>query len=180
MTDIKNQHLPAKLVVDQMRADNLRTWLELEALREGTENQRERYADRLLPEDELLALARTQMFASFVGLPRWATGKAREQMERNFPHASNCAGTAGPDRYDFETAEATELEGNEFAALKRVRAAVSIVQQHPWLTRSAGRVTVETVTHWVTCRHCKAEVCRSSAKVSIEWAGRVLVREYAL
>src|SRR6185295_12666870 len=62
----------AKAVRTELDVKNMIVWLELEALKLGTDNQRERYSAGLLPEDELTALARTELFTGFAGLRRWA------------------------------------------------------------------------------------------------------------
>ncbi len=148
--------------------------LELAALEQGSPTQRERHAAHVLPEDELLTIVRAELFKELNGLPRWALGRARETMAKELRHT----GHEHAPQLTFETGEVTELSAAPWEALKKINLAVSRTNQHPWLARG-GCASIEIATHWVTCI-CEAEVSRSWAKVTIEWAGRVLVREYVL
>lgn len=211
-----------ELLETKMRSDNLRTWLELEALKEGTENQRERYAAGFLPEDELTHLARAILFKGFGEFRRWA-GRDRTAIGLGLKHVpvaaqsgerpevvrdeiirevgmmaaartpemqarydAACGKVAGPcpavGRPDFEieTAEVDVLTAAEWDTLRKLQDMARAAEVHPWLVRSGGTVKVEPATTWATCKVCKSEACRSHAKVSIEWAGRTLVREYVL
>lgn len=144
-------------------------YLEDAAAALGTRDQRERYAAGVLPEEELLALARAELFRRFAGLKRWA-GRYRVTMGMMLKHADGCA----ESDLQFETTEVSELDGSEWATLTAIRELAAVA--HPW----APEVAVVTMTHWVTCAGCKAESSRSVAKVSMTWAGRILVREYVL
>lgn len=168
-------------VVKLLQAQNAIRWQEMEALAEGTDNQRERYRDGLLPEDELLTIARAILFKGFGGLDikRWATGHDRAKMLADLKHKPEDH-TLYPDDLEFEVAETAELDAKEYDRLKQLRGAAEAAQVHPWLVRFETKVRVETSTHWVTCKVCGAELCRTSVKVTIPWAGRQLVREYAL
>lgn len=156
---------------------NLHTWLELEALKLGTDNQRERYAAQLLPEDELTALARTELFKVFGDTHRWKAITKTEVKHSNTGHG--CGGADGR-HVTFETCDVGELAHDEWENLKLITQMVNLAQRHTWLVRSGGKVTIACQSHWASCATCESEVCRSSAKVSIEWAGRILTREYAL
>jgi len=172
----------AKAVRTELDVKNMIVWLELEALKLGTDNQRERYSAGLLPEDELTALARTELFTGFAGLRRWAK-RDHTALGEKLKHRISHAGAAclnNPDHPDLETTDAEELEADEWNTLKHIQAMADIVTRHHWLVRSHGSVQIKPSTHWATCKSCKAETSRSSAKVTIEWAGRLLTREYAL
>jgi hypothetical protein len=146
---------------------------ELEALSLATDNQRERYAAGLLPEDELLAIARAELFKPFDGFKRWRTGSGVKS--EDVRHDRDCQ-----DRtVIFETTQAGELSHDEWSMYRTIGEARNKSALHSWFTESAA-VTIEPLTHWATCTSCKGEAARSSVKVSVQWAGRVLVREYSL
>ena len=146
-------------------------------LKLGTDNQRERYAAGMLPEDELSQLARDELFKMLQGMPRWAFSKMRESLARTFKHDRLCQmKTTG----DYEASELAELTHDEWARLKIIRETCEVIEKHPWLTNGRGKVSVRGTSHWFSCKHCSAEVVKSSVKVEIEWAGRTLTREYIL
>lgn len=160
--------------------------LEREALaKRGTDNQRARYAEMLLPEDELLAVARAELFAPFERFQVFRPMKPKECRHTD----RRCHGWI-----EFETRPAGELTDDEFETLSEIRRAAEIASDHHWIARSrviAGAkfqidpdhiqaVVVEPTTHWGTCRTCKHETLRSTARVFIIWAGRSLCREYRL
>src|SRR5277367_1555304 len=62
---------PNETIDNYLRETNLKSHLEHEALKLGTDNQRERYAAGHLPQEELLALARESLFGSFKDIQRW-------------------------------------------------------------------------------------------------------------
>lgn len=149
--------------------------LEAAAAHLGTDNQRERFAAGLLPEDELLALARGELYRPFDGLPRW--GKYTLVRVADIRHTPKCE---GHDKdVVFESCQAGELSHDEWVAYRALQAARDIAALHPWLS-SPGAITLEPMGHFATCTACDAEVCRMSAKVIVKWAGRELVREYVL
>lgn len=151
--------------------------MELAALlRRGNDSQRERHAANLLPEDELTALARAELFDCFKPFRRWA-GRDREALIGKIRHANWCGGVR---HIDTETTEVTEIGAEEWEALKQITTIADAQKTHPWLAYSIDPISILKSTHWATCSACKAEVCRSSAKITIRWAGRELVREYAL
>lgn len=167
-------------VASAIRADNLITWLELEAVNLGTASQRERLIAGVLPEDELTALARTELFKGFGEFRRFA-GRDRTALMFSLKHEGpkgQCA--VNQETIDLETADVTELGADEWAILKRIQGMVEAMKDHPWIHRAACQVDVVSSTHWATCRTCKAETCCSSVKVTVHWAGRELTREYAL
>jgi hypothetical protein len=131
-----------------------------------------------LPEDELLQLARHELFAGFDGFARWHTNEVRRDMRSKLRHQESCASRVAVP--EFEVAELAELGAAGWDVLKKISLVVSRLDQHEWMARQHESATVETFTHWATCISCQSELCRSGAKVSIPWAGRVLVREFAL
>jgi len=166
---IAPQDLTAKIA-----ADNLRTWLEGEVLRDhASENQRERYAAGVLPLDELANLARAVLFAPFAEAKRWSKLAAW-----NVRHAP--AHVVTQDLVTYEARIGALLRGPEWDALKRINAMLDRANEHPWLVRSGQRFALELRTHTATCSVCKKTCGQPSALVSVVWADRPLSREYAL
>lgn len=178
----------------KLAADNLKTWLELEALKEGTDRQRDLYVRGELPEDELLTIARAVLFKGFGAFRRWAKSHELDAMTKDLRHAVFCklhpvkpeivaaavrldvGAMVGFEDSPLDLRECTNVEKSNLASLQ---ACAEAAQLHPWLARSEGTVRVEPVTHWLFCT-CEAETARSSARVIIKWGERELVREYAL
>lgn len=148
--------------------------LELEAVRRGTTNQQERYAADMLPEDELAFLAREELFAKFesFGLKRYSS--AVKLKPHDLRHAKDCHGDVV-----FEVTKTGELLHDEWRAYRVFQECRDQVALHPWLARG-GTVVLEPLSHWATCSVCEREACKQTIKVTITWAGRILVREYAL
>jgi hypothetical protein len=135
----------------------------------GTASQRERWAVGLLPEDELLALARDVLFAPFAPFARW-----RKLMSSDIVHRQTCNGGT----VTFSTRQPADLSAEEWAILKKITTAATAGKA---LFREHGTTaTVDLVEHVGSCFKCKAEVFGRSASVRLEWAGRPLSREYAL
>lgn len=179
-SDAIRAHIEAHMTQTDIKAHMTRNLhLEIEALKEGTENQRERYAAGVLPEDELTHLARAILFKGFgdLALRRWAS-RDRDALGRQLKHRPLCDQQPTHDPI-METCEVDELSADEWRLLTRIREMAKAAALHPWLAPD-GKVEVTTSAHWATCQHCKAEAVRASAKVTIHWAGRQLVREYAL
>lgn len=153
----------------------------------GTDNQRARHKAGVLPEDELLAVARAELFAPFNAFTQWHNRNLKPSAVRH--KERHCHG-----RIDFETAEPDELTHEQWEALAQIKAAAEIAADHHWVTRSLNEaaersgilaanmrsVIVEPLAHWATCEKCGAEEVRASVKITILWAGRSLAREYAL
>lgn len=170
-------------VMDKMKHDNIRTWLEHEAIKLGTDRQREFYARGVLPEDELLQIVRAELFKVFGRFDRWSLSHDKPKLVREIRHVVTC----DPSDRDYEhfveddpidtRRQMSPAEEINFGALVAAAAAPRV---HPWLVRTGGTVKVEPVTHWFACTACEGETARSSAKVTITWGERELVREYAL
>lgn len=169
-------------ITTTMQADNLRTWLELEVLKLGTADQRRLHMECGISEDELTGLARHELFKELHGERRWAGRDRVDLVARNVSHVYKPGDDldAVHDGYDFESAEVDVLTVAELRTLRRLEAFAEKTRRHPWVAPGGGGVTITTTSHWATCRVCLAEHCRSSAKITIEWAGRLLTREYAL
>lgn len=172
-----------KNLLNNLTEQNMTTHLEQEALKQGTENQRERWLHKVLPEEEILQLARKELFRWLDDVPRWASGDGRKDMRSAMRHDRDCVretASGGVRNVLFEVLGSCEMNAKEWALLKHLRELADATRLHPWLTCSSGSVKVDMCTHWAECSECYAEEIRHVAKVSITWAGRVLVREYLL
>jgi len=134
----------------------------------GTDNQRERHAAGLLPDDELFSLARTVLFAPFAGFRRWVKLAPCDLM-----HRRGCHGDV-----TFATQPAPDLDADEWAMFKTIRDTVESAQRT--LDEYGAVAHVDIVEHAGTCVVCGAQVFARAASVRIEWAGRPFSREYSL
>ena len=153
--------------------------LEALALELGTTNQRDRYARGLLPEVELTALARAELFDPLVDMKRWPMIRTSQVR-----HDHDCKAHLLPDLTPvtkFESHEGAQLDHEEFDTLRAIEAIAEKIRIHPWLAASAGQVSVEIYTHTARCTLCAGPVVtKHSAMVRVNWAWRVLSREYLL
>lgn len=162
--------------------------LEREAVRvRGDANQRSRYEAGLLPEEELVTLARAELFAPFERCARWHNRMLRSQAVRH--RVQYCHG-----QIDFETCDVDELTSEQWDNLEILRSAMEIARDHHWIVRSVNDasarlhvdvrrisgIVITTTAHWATCRACLAEESRHTARVQILWAARTLSLEYLL
>jgi len=174
--------------------------LEIYAILTGRPDQLERWEVGLLPQDELLALARTELFKPFDGLPRWNSrsgahnatirwGDVRHKDDCSFHKAKSEDWEPYVERLKaqgairFEATPADELGADQWRALKEMTALANRASQHAWLTVTAAGGEVFAVApraHTATCTMCAEEIYKASALVSVKWAGRLLSREYVL
>ena len=163
---------------EDMNHDRVRE-LEAMAVRLGTRNQQERFAAGLLPDDEINSLARTELFKPFADLPKWGNKMLRAEHVKHEPRCNTQGGIVTCDgRVEFETCDVAELSHDEWEVYRLVQQGRDTAANHPWL--DLGSVTIEPLAHFATCSECEAEASRVSAKVTIKWAARELVREYVL
>ena len=151
-------------------------WLEAQALAFGTDDQRDRWSAKCLPEDELLALARNELFRPLEGMARWKRIEVGEI--RHLTHMRlGCSG----DTIEFHTSTPPAvMDSQQWALLNRIKRAVETINRHEWMKRDEVFCEVLATAHVAECARCKSVVARMSASVRIPWAGRTLVREYAL
>jgi hypothetical protein len=145
-------------------------WIEDEMLKRGTDNQRERWLAGLLPEAELLSLARYELFLPFASFRRWVKLDAGDVR-----HERTCNGGV----VAFTTHTPGHLTHDEWSVLKRLTTAVSLAN-NGYLAESKVTATLTLVEHVGRCNVCAAEVFGRAANIRIEWAGRPLSREYTL
>lgn len=158
--------------------DNLTTWLELEALKGGTDNQRDRWAHQLLPEDELTALARAELFSGFSDLKRWKNISELEA-DNAINHADACYDDGPTIKFGTEPAEF--MTHDEWESYKLIQTAIDhVTNSHPWCLNADVTFKFATRRHVATCQVCKKAVRFSTALVTAQWAGRTLSREYSL
>ena len=139
----------------------------------GSENQHERWAAGLLPESELLSLARWELFAAFASFPRWVKLEGTD-----LRHARSCP-SGGYGSVSFATHKPSTLTHDEWAVFKKITAAVSAANNGP-LVRYGVQATAELVEHVGRCNSCDGSLSGRAASIRITWAGRPLSREYTL
>lgn len=143
---------------------------ESEMLKLGTESQRERWAVDLLPEAELLSLARYELFLSFAPFRRW------QKLEvGDVRHDRSCSGGV----VAFSTCEPGSLTHDEWAAFKQITSAINAANGGA-LNGHGVTATFSLVEHVGRCSVCTAEAFGRAVNIRIEWAGRPLSREYSL
>lgn len=157
------------------RMDNTLTWLELEAIKLGTISQQERWRLDMLPEDELAALAREELFRPFEAFERW--DRKHWVRPSHVKHAAHCP---QPKNVEFEITDAGDLDQARFETFTLLRHAIHEAMNHPWCDTGQLAWGIVARAHWATCKSCEAEAVRYSATVSVQWAGRTLSREYLL
>jgi len=136
----------------------------------GSENQYERMRAGLLPEDELLALARYELFLSFASFRRWEKLNANDVR-----HERNCNG----GEVKFATTTPGSLTHDEWATFKQITAAVDAANGGV-LNGERVSATISLVEHVGRCSVCNAETFGRAVNIRIEWNGRPLSREYTL
>lgn len=150
-------------------------------LRSLTPNQVDRLVAGVLPEDELLTAARAELFEPFDGQTRWAGDKRTTELRQGLRHKDSCRqprALGGPPVVDEEHVNLDTMTATEWESWRVNCCAAALALQHPAL--EPGAVTVEKFRHRVRCATCERVREAASAKVSITWNGRTLVREYAL
>ncbi len=136
----------------------------------GTPNQIERWSANLLPEDELLVIARTTFFEPFNEYRRW-----QKLLLQDLQHEKHCTG----GHVAFSTRPPTDLTHDEWNLLKKIAITVAAANIGP-LREYNVEAHVEPVEHVGVCGRCLAEVYGRAASIRIDWAGRPLSREYTL
>jgi len=161
----------------QMSQDNLRIWQETEALKLGVFSQRQRWEVGALPEGELLLIAREELFKPFALIPR---------RSRKGPTVVRHAGTiraciTGGDPMAWSMEDDPGLNDEQWTSLHRLLNACDEVRRHQWMRPLPPEmVRVAIRGHRGTCQRCNRSTMEIGALVDIEWAGRLLSREYVL
>ncbi len=167
-------------VTEQLSQANVRTWQETEALHLGTVNQRQRWATGCLPEQELLMLARNELFRPFALCPRKTRKGPSVLAHRTTAWARDCL-MDGHIPVQWETVDDPVLSDAHWQTLRRIVTACEAVRRHPWMQHSPPTsVRVAVRNHHGTCMACHGVHSENASLIEIDWAGRLLTREYVL
>lgn len=144
----------------------------------GTDNQRGRWNDGFMPEDELCHLAREAAFLPFDGLPRF-----QRLMVRDVPHEyDRHPGTTG--LVTFATESLTSMTHDEYEAFRVLCAAADAAVARWAFYGEHGRhfnvPVLDPRAHVARCEDCGKSKQRNSVLVTVRWEGRELTREYGL
>ena len=180
-TPMDSERTPCKVCASLDR-ERIVPMLESAALQFGADTQRERHARGMLPEVELTALARTELYRPLERFRRWPRIRHNHVRHDYGCKVRDMTPELQMGNIAFRSVDGgAQLDHDEFETLKAIEAAAEKIQRHPWLTSSAGDCVVEVVTHTAQCELCVGPVVtKHSAKVLVNWCWRVLCREYAL
>jgi hypothetical protein len=182
--DIRNLVVVPLSTEQALSDDNWRMWQITEALRLGTSNQRQRWQSGVLPDSELLILARTELFRPYALCPRRVRkgpGAIPHPTDTNGTWACAAAAVNGTIPVTWETRGDPRLTDPQWSSLQRLLTASEEVRRHPWMFKSLPTcVRIELREHRGECMVCRAVTSENAALVEIDWAGHLLSREYAL
>jgi hypothetical protein len=158
----------------QMSRDNLKTLLEMDALRRAGVDE---VMGDGLSADEILTHARREVFSVLSAFTRW-TPLAWSDLR----HAAGCQSRASASAWTRHPVgkEPRPLRESEHATLAGIRAIVATLNEHDWLKWQEESAAVEVRWHEVACPECNQALYRLSALVTVPWVDRTLSREYAL
>lgn len=162
-------------LLEQMKSDNLKGWLEGEAYKLLTPEQQSRSDAGQLAEAELLHVAREEIFSG-IEISRW-----KPLRWGDIEHCIGCTATAqkGHIPMDVRTHQIDMLGGADPQHGAALGAGAAVIR-HRWVSKVNAKVKISIMCHVVTCRICTATRRRLSASISVPFAGRMLTREYAL
>lgn len=153
--------------------------LEALAAELGNEEQRTLFSAGRLPEEDLLTLARAELFRPLAAMPRWA-GRDWSKVEQAIAHSGRCWELTSPEAlYLHDTAPIKALTLHQWDQQAVIHRAAAEIRRHRWIQNDESVVVVDT-TNTATCHQCSGSACRHVIRVSVAWAGRSLVREYVL
>lgn len=164
--------------VQALHDRNMRTWLESSAAMLGSPQQRERYTRREMSDDELLLLARNEIFKGFLQFDKWTPIKFTD-----VEHEPTCRAkmTVGINVHDAPIPAVASMTNDEIDTMARMQHVIEIMwEQHAWFRQPGTKPYLKIKVHTAMCSHCKSEVSRKSALVRAPWAGRILTREFRL
>jgi hypothetical protein len=168
-------------IMEQLKANNTIVFQEAKILEFGTTNQRSRWAADVLPEDELLALARGELFKGLEHVPRWHGRDVRKELRDRIDVKHRKARKDGCHVMpEFDVTVLGDLSAEEWEVHESIKGYAALLQATEMLKAENREITLQWFTHWATCPACEQEVWCSGVKVTIPWAGRSLVREYRL
>lgn len=179
--NIKNMVVIPLAAGEELSRTNLQLWQELEALRTGTSNQRQRWDSGCLPEEELLVLARNELFRPFSLCARRTRKDAAAIPHPMDAHGTPTCASTGTIPVTWETRPDPVLTDPQWTSVQRLLTASEEVRIHPWMLTSLPTcVRIELREHRGECLTCHEKVSENSALIEVDWAGRVLSREYTL
>jgi hypothetical protein len=142
-----------KTARDNARSKALRLWID----KHGDDEQKARMAEGFLPEDEIL----DDVCAELLDLPGF---QVYDNLRKGDACDCACAG-----RVVITTSAPRYMDAHQFSRLQTAREAVPEGAQ------------VEVVEHRAACPACKCvPIARLEARVTMQWHGWLLVRQYAL
>jgi len=168
-------------ITERMTQDNHRIWQEEQVLARGSTNDRARWRDGCLPEEDLLRIARNELFLPLALIPRrQRRGPATVHQGQTQSQMFECA-VDGTVPVVWEMDADPQLTSTEWQTFTQVLVACEEIRRHPWMRSSPPeRVRVGLRTHRGVCKTCKRSAQEVGALVEIDWAGRLLTREYVL
>lgn len=200
---IEHMTLAPVLGPDLLTATNLIAWQESEAIQRGTASQQARYSAGTLPEQELLDIARAELFrplALFAKRTPMGFAGISHPRAKGLWQCLTVPRASGPVKDPSElvtwgTLPSPDLTESEHDTLKAVNDRAQEITRHAWMTRGQEIARVEARRmynpmpevvgvapreHWGVCKVCGQKASQRSVLVSVYWAGRTLSREYLL
>lgn len=158
-------------------------WLEREVMKLATLEQQDRCyrtGQLIMPEPELLQLAREEIFKPFSQYAKWTPLKWSDVR-----HAEGCRGTKSVDvtaeDVSFDDLSRRMVGVQTMDTYARIaHDAALMATSHIWFVRSKQVFELKIRHHIARCNNCPAFVQGYSVLVSTVWAGRPLSREFAL
>jgi hypothetical protein len=144
-----------KEAADARRAAQLSAWV----AKHGTENQRARALEGLLPEDEIIDAIRAVAYAPLDALPRYEKIKRTDFCE--------CDGEYQTPNVDFDVEDADDVSADEYDQICKIRALMP-------------RAAVTLRRHSGGCETCKNEMTLAGIMVRLTVGEFSLSREYAV
>lgn len=155
--------------------------LELELLRwRGSADQARRYAHGQLPQDELLSLAREELFRPLGYLER---RRKRTHSDLHPPIVGEQPCRAHPSEIRWVVVEIVDLAPQEHITMGRIHESIAEISEmggRRYIRPDETLINVSVREHRGTCTRCCLIITDRGALVSICWAGHHLSREYAL
>lgn len=134
-----------------------------------------------LPEQDIAAVARRELFAALDGFQKFSGNWHIKASE--IPHARGCiAAKTAPGTYETRDRLVATLDDIQRLTYGSIDGMVACIRRGPGLVGvpvTTARVDIQDHVGW--CHLCRAgEVGQATAKVTVEWNERKLVREYVL
>lgn len=170
----------------QASAGTLRQWHqhELDLLAQwGTKVDYDRHAGHLLPEDELLAVARTVVYRRFAEFKRYDGGARIYASDIRHKHGCSIRLLALSEQekaFQYETVAPPGLNEEAWLVLEDIRKVANRLNDDAPTFAGLGQYQVDIRRHQAHCPECAATASRDTTMVTVTWLGRTLSREYLL